>query len=881
MKEIKLQTKTAMFVAFFALFSLFGAGVVLLSGAGLSGEHILEVLGAAIIGAALAWGLVYLIFSSFAGAFIVSREHVERLRSYVESASLGKFETAADNISLESAGRTEEILLGDLHTNITNVLSQTRRLTEDLGALSRQIIDQSEKLFRAAQTQSASVEDTGSSLSEIDQGIHEIHDRIDGLKNLSQETSSASFEMMTNIQRVSELASELSGFVRDLVTAISQMASNIKSVANASESLSAASTQSAVSMREIDQNTQEIRKRAEESAKIAASSRERGIKAGEMIGVWAEGMDKIESKVSDSTKLMAELAEQSEAIGNIVNVISDIASETHLLSLNALIMAAKAGEHGRGFMVVASEIKDLARRTSQSTKEIEVLINRTRKAIRLSQDGIGEAYESAKQGISLSRGAREAITQVLEGMESSTKYSQEIAQATDEQAKVSNQVYKSSSEVDERTQLIKTAMREQEDSSAYLKERAEKMRDLTERVKIATKEQADGSQRVSKAMEELTGLVESIRKATQDQSRASSDIIKAMNQTKKAADLIAISVQNAENTAVSVLDQSLVLSGEMTGFELPALAPRMKIGFVMDNLREERWRLEREAFIKRCERLGAEVLGAVADGNADLQNELCQQALDKGAQILVIVPVDASRAAKAVDLAHERKVKVISYDRLIKNCEPDLFITYAYDEVGKNMVQYALKRKPSGSYFLLYGSEADTNAVWLKNGQRAELDPHIRKGEVQLIGESWTPDWSPDKAYAIIRGILEQGKKPDVVVASNDGTASGALRALKEHGLLGKTLVTGMDAELDACRRIIRGEQAMTVYMQVHLQAMRGAEAAVLVLKGQEVPGSNHLISNGTAEIPSILLQPILVDADNMKEVIVADGYHTEKEIYS
>jgi D-xylose transport system substrate-binding protein len=429
--------------------------------------------------------------------------------------------------------------------------------------------------------------------------------------------------------------------------------------------------------------------------------------------------------------------------------------------------------------------------------------------------------------------------------------------------------------------LIKTAMREQEDSSVYLKERAEKMRELTERVKIATKEQADGSQRVSKAMEELTGSVESIRKATQDQSRASSGIIKAMNQTKKAADLIAISVQNAENTAVSVLDQSLVLSGEMTGFELPALAPRMKIGFVMDNLREERWRLEREAFIRRCERLGAEVLDAVADGDAELQNQLCEQVLEKGAQLLVIVPVDASRAARAVDAAHAHKVKVISYDRLVKNCEPDLFITYAYDEVGKNMIEYALKRKPAGSYFLLYGSEADTNAVWLKNGQRAALEPHLRKGEVQLIGESWTPDWSPDKAYAIIHNLLEQGKRPDAIIASNDGTASGALRALKEYSLVGKTVVTGMDAELEACRRIIRGEQAMTVYMQVHLQAMRGAEAAVLLLKGQEIPGSNHLISNGTAEIPSILLQPILVDADNMREVIVADGYHTEKEIYS
>jgi len=879
MNNIKLKIRVVVFLSSLALFALFGTAV-LSATRGISGRNLLVVLAASLAGSGIALAASHVLFVRMAGFYMITAQQARALQKYLQAASQGKFAAQPENLEIEAGGETLEVPLGDFHANVVNVLSQTRRLTEDLGELSRQIIDQSEKLFRAAQSQSASVEECGSGTAQIDQGIREIHSRVDGLKNLSQETSSASFQMMTNIQKVSELAGELAGFVRDLVTAISQMASNIKSVANASESLSAASTQSAVSMREIDQNTQEIRKHAEESARNAATARERGVKAGELISGWSKGMDKIESTVSDSTKTMAELAEQSEAIGSIVTVISDIASETHLLSLNASIMAAKAGEHGRGFMVVATEIKDLARRTSESTKEIEALVNRTRKAIKHSQDGISQAYESAKQGIQLSQEARQAIAEVLEGLEQSAKFSREIAQATEEQARVSSQVFQSSTEVDERTQLIKTAMREQEDSSAYVKERAEKMRELTERVKIATAEQATGSQRVSRAMEDLTASVELIRKASQDQAKASSGIVKAMDQTRKAADLIAISVQNAENTAVSVLDQSLVLAGEMSGFELPEVKSRMKIGLLLDNLREERWRREHQEFIKRCERLGAQVLDAVADGDAEAQIRMAEELVQKGAQVLVIVPVDSVRAAKAVEIAHRSNVKVISYDRLIKNCELDLFITYAYEQVGKKMVDYALKKKPAGNYFLLYGSETDINAVWLKNGQRQALEPHLRKGAVSLIGESWTPDWSPENAYQIVRNLLEMGKKPDVLVCGNDGTAGGAIRALKEKGLAGKTLVTGMDAELDACKRIIRGEQAMTVYMQVYLQAMRGAEAAVLLLKGLEIPGSQHLISNGATEVPSILLQPILVDADNMKEVIVADGYHSETDLY-
>jgi D-xylose transport system substrate-binding protein len=880
MNQSKLKISIAILAAFLLVFVLAGVAVLVFTGAELAPKNLIVLVVSSVLGAGLALAAVIVISNFFGRRFALSEGQAKQLQKSVQDLSQGKFSAPAENIRIDSGGAGMEVLLGDFYQNITNVLSQTRRLTEDLGALSQQIIDQSENLSRAAGSQSQSVEETGQSISEIDRGIRDIHERVDGLKNLSQETSSSGFEMMTNIQQVSELAGELAGFVRDLVTAISQMASNIKSVASASESLSATSTQTAVSVREIDQNTQEIRKRAEESARVSASARERGVKAGELIGTWAEGMEKIESTVSDSTKMMAELTESSEAIGNIVNVISDIASETHLLSLNASIMAAKAGEHGRGFMVVASEIKDLARRTSESTKEIEALINRTRKSIRRSQEGIGQAYENAKQGIQLSQEARSAIGQVLEGMELSAKYSQEIAHATEEQAKVSNQVYQSSTEVDERTQLIKTAMREQEDSSAFLKERAEKMRELTERVKIATKEQADSSQQVSRAMEDLTSAVELIRKTTQDQSKASSGIIKAMNQVKKAADLIAISVANVTNTASSVLDQSLILGAEMKDFELPVLEPKMKVGLVLDGLREERWRREHAEFTKRCERLGARVLDGVADGNHDRQMKLCEELIAQGAQVLVIVPVDGGRAATAVEIAHKHNIKVMAYDRLIKNCELDLFITYAYDQVGEKMVEYALRKKPSGNYFLLYGSEADTNAVWLKKGQRAALEPWLRKGTVQLIGESWTPDWSPEKAYQITRNLLESGKRPDVVIASNDGTAGGAIRALKESGLSGKALVTGMDAELDACRRIARGEQALTVYMQVRLQALRGAEAAVMLLRGQEIPGSNHFINNGRIDVPSILLQPILVDADNMREVIVADGYHSEKDIY-
>ncbi len=880
MNGVKLKTVLAL-LALVALL-LFGSGLILFKVAGIAftGKSLAGLAGLSLLLSLLIQILISVVDSVAGGVYLLDQRSGNQLEKYIRLASQGRLNQDPKNFTMEKGRTRLEVPLEEFHNNITSVLGQTHRLTDDLRSLSREIIDQSEKLARGSATQVASVEETGESLSRIDQGIHQIHNNVDELKGLSQETSSAGYQMTANIQMVSEMTNELAGLVRDLVTAISEMAANTKSVAQATESLSSASTQTSSSMREIDQATQQNRKRAEESARISASAREQGAKASELISGWAKGMEKIESAVNQSFKMMEQLTEQSQAIGEIITVINDIASETHLLSLNASIMAAKAGEHGRGFMVVATEIKDLARRTSESTKQIEGLINRTRKAVKSSQNAISQAYERAREGTRLSSEARGAIDEVLEGMQNAAKFSGQIAQATEEQAGLANQVYQSSSEVDERTQLIKTAMREQEDSSTYLKERAEKMRDLTERVKIASKEQAESSKRVSKAMEELTASVEVIRQATEDQSRASSEILKAMGLVRRASDLIAISVENVENTAVSVLDQSLILDGELKGFELPELKKRMKVGVVLDNLREERWRREREILLKRCERLGAQVLESVAAGDAELQVSQAEQILGQGAQGLIVVAVDAERMAHVVDLAHRSGVRVIAYDRLIRNCDLDLFVAYDGVQIGRWMAEYCLKRKPEGNYFLLLGSEVDSNSIRLKEGQRAALEPFLRSGRVNLIGESWTPDWSPEQAYQIIKKLLAQGKKPDAIIASNDGTAGGAAKALKEFGLTGKVLLTGMDAELDACKRIVKGEQTMTIYMPVRLQATRAAEALVLMLKGQKIPGADQLVYNGKAEAPSILLNPIQVDAQNMREVIVADGFHSEKELY-
>jgi D-xylose transport system substrate-binding protein len=121
--------------------------------------------------------------------------------------------------------------------------------------------------------------------------------------------------------------------------------------------------------------------------------------------------------------------------------------------------------------------------------------------------------------------------------------------------------------------------------------------------------------------------------------------------------------------------------------------------------------------------------------------------------------------------------------------------------------------------------------------------------------------------------------KVDAVVASNDGTAGGAIQALAEQKLTGKVLVTGQDADLAACQRILAGTQTMTIYKPLTKEAAKAAEMAILLARKQPIPDKTVGVNNGKKDVPSILLEPIAVDKGNIMQTVVADGYHKLEDI--
>ena len=243
------------------------------------------------------------------------------------------------------------------------------------------------------------------------------------------------------------------------------------------------------------------------------------------------------------------------------------------------------------------------------------------------------------------------------------------------------------------------------------------------------------------------------------------------------------------------------------------------------------------------------------------------------------MPTDLDKAGAIVEAAAARHVPVISYDRLIRNADVALYVSFDNVKVGRMQAEYLLGKAPKGNYVLLGGSPTDYNARLVRDGQMDVLKSAIASGAVHVIAEPWVEGWDPAVAKDAIATVLKKTKNIAAVVASNDSTAGGAIDALAAAKLAGKVPVSGQDAELSACQRIVAGTQAMTVYKPLSPLARMAAGAAVSLAKGQSID-SLVKVNNGAKDVPARLLDPISVDKSNLDVTVISDGYHTRNEVY-
>lgn len=310
----------------------------------------------------------------------------------------------------------------------------------------------------------------------------------------------------------------------------------------------------------------------------------------------------------------------------------------------------------------------------------------------------------------------------------------------------------------------------------------------------------------------------------------------------------------------------------------PQQKHELTIGFSIDSFVIERWRRDCDVFMATAKENGASVIVQDAGNDVNEQIKQIQYLIDSKVDVLVIVPKSADSLAEVVQNAVDAGIPVISYDRLMVNTPVDLYITINSRKSGELMAQGLLEHKNYGKWCCILGAPEDYNMHMMSEG----IHNVLSKSSVSIYSEFFTEEWNYDLSYRKMNELLESGFVPDGVLCGNDAVAETVLRSLSEHRI-GNVLVSGQDADIAACQRVIAGVQTLTVYKPITQLAQKAAECAVELAKGKkpaDLPAINEEIDNGFGQIPVLWLDPQLVTAQNIDDVIIKTGFHTEEEIY-
>ncbi|CUX58665.1 MULTISPECIES: D-xylose ABC transporter substrate-binding protein [Agrobacterium] len=305
-----------------------------------------------------------------------------------------------------------------------------------------------------------------------------------------------------------------------------------------------------------------------------------------------------------------------------------------------------------------------------------------------------------------------------------------------------------------------------------------------------------------------------------------------------------------------------------------AIAADLVVGVSWSNFQEERWKTDEAAIKSALDTAGAKYISADAQSSAAKQLTDVESLISQGANALIILAQDSDAIGPAVEKAVAEGIPVVGYDRLIEN-KNAFYITFDNKEVGRLQAAEVFKVKPEGNYVFIKGSSSDPNADFLFAGQQEVLKAAVDAGKIKNVGEAYTDGWKPENAQKNMEQFLtKNNNKVDAVVASNDGTAGGAIAALAAQGMAGSVPVSGQDADFAALNRVALGTQTVSVWKDSRELGKEAAGIALSLAGGKKMTEIKGVTAfdGGPKKVTmqSVFLKPIAITKDNLGTVIDA-----------
>lgn len=418
------------------------------------------------------------------------------------------------------------------------------------------------------QEQDASSRQVVERITAIEKSVAEVTRLMEGLSQLAEEVSSSVLQMIASIDQI---ASNTEGLTESMNTAASTLSQNVAAIreidASAEnlnrfvEEASAAMSEMEASIRQIEENAGKTRKATEQVAGEAASG-------ARSVAESSKAVQKLQASFEDTVKVMNLLGRRSEEVGQILAVIDEVMEQTHLLALNAAIIAAQAGEHGKSFAVVADEIKELAGKTSVSTREIATLIDAVQRDVKQAVQSVSAQSGLVEQSVAVSEQTAKAFERIQGAVDPSLRMVQEIARATAEQAKGASSIVRSTEQLRDLAHQLRRGTKEQSLGSQQILDAVNRIRTLSEDMKRATGEQAAGSAIIRQAMDRLTAAVAEVLALNLAQKKASEEVEEVMAAFGKSNQASLLSTKEASRQVEALAQRSEEVARSMSRFHV-------------------------------------------------------------------------------------------------------------------------------------------------------------------------------------------------------------------------------------------------------------------------------------------------------------------------
>ena len=465
-------------------------------------------------------------------------------------------ESMSRNLEVIASGdltRVMEVQSGD---EIGNMADAMNRMSENLKGMIRDILDSAFNIIEAsdktsltaddmaegAGIQADSIDKTSDSIGRMTKALKEIAEDISGLTGSTDEASSSTAMIAASISQVAAIAEELFDTVEEVSSSISKMLISSKSITDHMSELSTYTTDTATAVSHIDASAGEIERRIKVTAELSEQTFEDAGAGSQAVKETMASMEGIKKSVDESVEVIMNLGERSQDIGQILNVINNVADRTNLLALNASIIAAEAGEHGKGFAVVADQIKKLANQTIDATGEIGDVIGALQSEVALAVKVVMIGGDSVRLGVERSGVAGAALEKIMASADSSKEMVAQIALEATEQRTMSHQVSNAVKKMTGMFREVFKSIEAQDKGNENIADASKRMRNAATHVKKATKEQIRGGEAITAAISNIRNMVNSIDQSTQVEAKGTSEVVTAIAEIKEITAMTVYSV---------------------------------------------------------------------------------------------------------------------------------------------------------------------------------------------------------------------------------------------------------------------------------------------------------------------------------------------------